>query len=262
MVAILVALTAALVARSVLQLHMLGDGVQALVAADASYLIVPVVMACLLFPLWQTERPFLAELFNRSALTWRLVVRSLMIGLLLRVLWWCQLVAGTSFGIYQSTETSGAASPTFAFQCASPAIIILGVIVMTVLIPIIEEVVNRGYVINALRRHGFLFAIVGSALVFAIFHKSSTWTFAFFAGVILGLQYWSTSSLWPSLISHATVNGLVLVDWRCLSGQWNPRAEDLPVMQPGLIAIGMGIVCLGILFVILRKMATGAHMPR
>jgi len=262
LIAIFVALTAALVARSVLQVQLLKDGFQSHLAADLSYLVVPVVMSCLLFPLWRTERPFLAAQLSLSALTWRLVIRALAIGLLLRLTWWCQLIAGTSFGIYQSTDSSANVGPVFSFQCASPAIVVLGLIVMTILVPLIEEVVNRAYVLSTLRRHGILVAILGSALIFAIFHKQSTWAFAFFAGVVLGLQYWSTSSLWPPLVSHATVNGLILIDWRCLSGQWNPRLEDLPVLQPGLIAIGLGVICLGILFVILRKMATGAHMPR
>ena len=262
LIAVLVAMTAALVARSVLQVQLLNDGVQRYLAADISYLLVPVVMACLLFPLWRTERPFLAAQFQLSDLSGRIVVRALTIGLLIRIIWWCQLVAGTSFGIYQSTESAAVVGPVFSFQCAAPAVVALGVLVMAVLTPAIEETVNRGYVLSALQRRGFLVSVIVSALVFAVFHRLGSWPFAFFAGLVLGTQYWSAESLWPSLITHATVNGLILIDWRCLSGQWNPRLEDLPVVQPGLIAMVIGIVCLGVLFVMLRKMATGAHRPR
>ena len=262
LIAVLVAMTAALVARSVLQVQLLNDGVQRYLAADISYLLVPVVMACLLFPLWRTERPFLAAQFQLSDLSGRIVVRALTIGLLIRIIWWCQLVAGTSFGIYQSTESAAVVGPVFSFQCAAPAVVALGVLVMAVLTPAIEETVSRGYVLSALQRRGFLVSVIVSALVFAVFHRLGSWPFAFFAGLVLGTQYWSAESLWPSLITHATVNGLILIDWRCLSGQWNPRLEDLPVVQPGLIAMVIGIVCLGVLFVMLRKMATGAHRPR
>lgn len=262
LIAVLVAMTAALVARSVLQVQLLNDGVQRYLAADISYLLVPVVMACLLFPLWRTERPFLAAQFQLSDLSGRIVVRALTIGLLIRIIWWCQLVAGTSFGIYQSTESAAVVGPVFSFQCAAPAVVALGVLVMAVLTPAIEETVNRGYVLSALQRRGFLVSVIVSALVFAVFHRLGSWPFAFFAGLVLGTQYWSAKSLWPSLITHATVNGLILIDWRCLSGQWNPRLEDLPVVQPGLTAMVIGIACLGVLFVMLRKMATGAHRPR
>jgi membrane protease YdiL (CAAX protease family) len=83
-----------------------------------------------------------------------------------------------------------------------------------------------------------------------------------FAGLVFGVQYWSTASLWSSLISHSTVNSLILIDWRCLSGLWNPRTEDLPMLPAGLIAISICVICLGVLFTILREMATGAEMPR
>ena len=262
LIAVLVAMTAALVARSVLQVQLLNDGVQRYLAADISYLLVPVVMACLLFPLWRTERPFLAAQFQLSDLSGRIVVRALTIGLLIRIIWWCQLVAGTSFGIYQSTESAAVVGPVFSFQCAAPAVVALGVLVMAVLTPAIEETVYRGYVLSALQRRGFLVSVIVSALVFAVFHRLGSWPFAFFAGLVLGTQYWSAESLWPSLITHATVNGLILIDWRCLSGQWNPRLEDLPVLQPGLTAMVIGIASLGVLFVMLRKMATGAHRPR
>ena len=261
-VAVLFALTAALVARSDLQVKLLRNGLQPILAADISYLVVPVVLAGLLFPLWRTERPFLAAQFSLSALTWRLAIRALAIGLLLRVIWWCQLVAGTSFGIYQSTESSPIVGPVFSFQCATPAVVLLGVLVMAMLTPAIEETVNRGYVLNALRHRGFLAAIIISAIFFTVFHELGGWAYTFLAGVVLGAQYWSTSSLWPSLISHATVNSLILLDWRCLSGQWNPRLESLPLLLPGVIATGLGVICLGTLLIILWKMATGARMPR
>jgi membrane protease YdiL (CAAX protease family) len=262
LIAILVALTAALVARSVLQVQLLKGGFQSHLAADVSYLVVPVVLVGLLFPLWRTERPFLAAQFQLSDLSWRIVVRALAIGLLIRIIWWCQLVAGTSFGIYQSTETSSIVGPVFTFQCATPAVVALGVLVMGMLTPAIEETVNRGYVLSALRRRGFLVSVIVSALVFTVFHRLSSLPITMFAGLVLGMQYWSTASLWSSLISHSTVNSLILIDWRCLTGLWNPRTEDLPMLQPGLIAIGMGVTCLGALLIILRKTATEARMPR
>jgi len=53
---------------------------------------------------------------------------------------------------------------------------------------------------------------------------------------VFGIQYWKSGSLWPSLISHATVNALIQLDWRCLNGQWNPPAGALPLWQVGVPA--------------------------
>ena len=88
-----------------------------------------------------------------------------------------------------------------------------------------------------------------------------TIAFAFLAGLVFGTQYWITRSLWPSLISHATINGIIQIDWRCLSGQWNPMADDIPVVLPGLLAIGLFVVCIIALLAILRQMATEAKRP-
>ncbi len=134
----------------------------------------------------------------------------------------------------------------------------LSVLVMSVLTPVIEEVVHRGYILTALRKRGMLVAIVVSAIVFAVFHKLTSLPFAFFGGIIFGIQYWKSGSLWPSLISHSTVNILVILDWRCLTGQWNPVRGELPLLLPGAIAAAVIVVCSTALIILLRKMATEA----
>ena len=44
----------------------------------------------------------------------------------------------------------------------------------------------------------------------------------FLMGVVLGTQFWNTRTLWTTIVTHATYNGLVQFDWRCLTG---PRAD-------------------------------------
>ena len=185
------------------------------------------------------------------------------IGLLLRMIAWCQIVAGVSFGIYSSDDVNTLVGPVFKFQCATPEIILLGILVMAILVPVIEEVVHRGYVLSALRRRGFIVSVLVSAIVFTVFHRMSSWSFVFLAGLVFGVQYWYTRSLWASLISHATINGLIQIDWRCLSGQWNPRAEDIPVLIPGIIATAWLIGCFVTIATLLQGMATEARItPR
>lgn len=258
LVAVLVAIFAALIARSWLQIQLTAGGMQKLVAADLSYLVVPPVLILLLFPLWRSEKAFLAKQFSRTDLTWKLALTAVAIGVLIRLLWWSQLIAGVSFGVYASSDPEAVVGPIISFQCGSPGVVLLGFLVMTMIVPLIEEIVHRGYVQTAMQHRGIVLAILTSAFVFAFFHKMTSWPFAFLAGVVLGMQYWATRSLWSSLISHAVINGLAQIDWRCMSGQWNPRQSDLPILVPGLVTTTIGIVCLTALMILLRQMFTGA----
>ena len=54
--ALFVATTAALVARAVVQIQLAKQGIDVPFARDLSYLIIPVVLALLLFPLWKSEK--------------------------------------------------------------------------------------------------------------------------------------------------------------------------------------------------------------
>lgn len=260
---VLIALTAALVLRSWLQIQLRQSGHDPAIAADLSYLVVPVILIVLLSPLWASEKDFLADQFRLSDLSWRIAFRAIAIGLTIRLMWWSQLVAGVSFGIYAATNTDAVVGPVFSFQCAAPWVVLLGFVVMGLLVPVIEEIVHRGYVQTALCKRGPIVAILSSALVFAVFHSPGSWSFALLAGIAFGAQYWVTGNLWSSCISHATVNGLIQVDWRCFSGQWNPLAADIPLMGPGLAAIAFLVGGFVALLFLLRKTATEAPLaPR
>jgi membrane protease YdiL (CAAX protease family) len=257
--ALFVATTAALVARAVLQIQLAKQGIDAPFARDLSFLIIPVVLVLFLFPLWKSEKYFLASQFRRIDFTCRTVFIAVAIGVLLRAVWWSQLIARISFGLLQSDDTSRIEGPVFGFQCPAPIVLTIGLFVTALLTPLIEEAFHRAYVLSALRQRGAIVSILISAFVFAIFHTVTTWPFAFFAGVVLGTQYWIAGSLWPVVITHATVNGLILFDWRCFSGHWNPRGDVFPLLTPGLAASATLIACLITIYYLLRKMAIGTE---
>lgn len=261
-IAVLVATTAALIACAWLQVRLTDSGMQQALAADLSYLVVPPMLLFLLFPLWRSEKVFLKSLFRRQSLSWRIALTAIVIGILLRLSWWSQLFAGVSFGFYRSDNPDAVVGPSFSFNCGSPTIVALGILVTAVLVPLIEEITHRGYVQTFCERRGVIFAILLSAAIFAVFHSLSSWPFTFFAGIVLGVQYWATRSLWSSVIAHATVNGLTQLDWRCLSTSWIPRAEDLPLWFPGVVATLVLVICLTCLMLLLQKMTTGARAIR
>ena len=258
-VAVLVATIAALVGRSWLAVHLRQTGMSLTTAADLSYLIVPPILLVLLFPIWKTEKQFLADQFQIRDLSLRLIGRAFAIGLLIRILWWSQVVAGGSFGFYSSKDPDAIIGPIFSFQCPAPEVVFLGFVVMAMIVPLIEEITNRGFFQTALYRRGPVFAIIVSSMIFAVFHRFDAWPTVFLIGLIFGTQYRTTRSLWSSMVTHATVNGLIQIDWRCLSGQWNPRPDELPLLVPGVSAVLVFVSSLIMLLFLLHRTATEAR---
>lgn len=252
-IAVIVATTAALIGRAWLQVELLAGGLPKDYAADLSYLVVPPILLVLLAPVLSKDRSFLVEQFRYPGISLSIVFEAVLIGLLLRIVSWAKLVAGVAFGVYRSDDPLAIEGPRFAFQCASPHVVILGFVVMAVMIPVIEEVTHRAYIQSALHDRGPLIAISVSAIIFAIFHPPANLAFTFFAGVVLGYQYWYSGSLWPSLISHATVNGLIQIDWRCLAVQWNPHATELPILSSGIPAILVLMTSFYAIFLLVKK---------
>jgi len=261
-IAVLVALTAALFARALIQVELRESGVQQPFAADLSYLVVPPVLLALLFPVLRANRDLLREQFGRANLDASLILQAVALGILLRLGWWCHVVAGVSLGLYSHDDPSLVHGLTLAFQCPPGYMLATGVFVMVFLVPIIEETIHRGYVQSYLRRLGPVFAICASAAAFAVFHPIGSWTFAFVAGLIFGTQYWISRSLWPSIVTHATINALVQLDWHCLRGRWSPPESLLPSASMAAAATILLVTCSVLVLILLMRMHRGERSPR
>lgn len=257
-VAVLVATIAALFLRAWLELELLSAGYHKYYAADLSYLVVPPILLFLLFPILRTDRALISSLYRRRDLTRTLIVNAIAIGILLRTAAWCELVAGISFGWYSNPDATVIGGPTFSFGCPAAGVAMLGVAVMVVLVPIVEETTTRGLIQTWLSERGALVAITAQAFLFMLAHQPSSWAFAFVAGVVFGIQYWRTKSLWGSLITHATINGLIQLDWRCIRGSWNPSPSDVPIWGSGISSVlVLTLAMLSVAFLLREK--TGVH---
>ena len=252
-VAVIAATTAALIFRAWLQLELLEDGFQKNHAADLSYLVVPPTLLVLLFPIWRQYTSFIISLFRPNVLTPTLILRAIAVGCLLRLATWSQLVAGVAFGWYRNPDPTAIVGPAVAFNCAALPVMALGIVVMVMLVPVVEELVSRGLIQSWLSDRGAIISITLSALFFMVWHRPSGWGFAFLAGLVLGVQYWRTGTLWSSLISHATVNALIRFDWRCLNVQWNPRTSDLPALGTGIPALLALVAAVIVMLLLLAK---------
>lgn len=76
--------------------------------------------------------------------------------------------------------------------------------------PFMEEVLMRDYLLGGLRkRYGFVTALLLSAAVFALFHFNMVQTIsAFFCGIVLGLLYKRTESVFCCILAHFGYNAI------------------------------------------------------
>lgn len=83
---------------------------------------------------------------------------------------------------------------------------------LTVIAPIVEEIVFRGVIMNLLRRFGDCFALLLSSLLFAAVHMNLVqMPNAFIMGLVIGYFSLCTGSLWTGVCIHMLNNALVML---------------------------------------------------
>ena len=92
-------------------------------------------------------------------------------------------------------------------------ILALSFTTMVIAAPVVEEILFRGYILDAIREiHGDTVAILGSAGLFGLLHlEPYVVGMATLGGVIYGWIRIKTGSLWPSIVSHMVWNFLVFL---------------------------------------------------
>ncbi len=102
---------------------------------------------------------------------------------------------------------------------AQGGIVQLSALLLTgaLLTPFGEELLFRGVIANALNRYGAWAGVVGSAAIFAVVHGPSVILLnAFMIGLIAGVLFRRTGSIWPCVVVHAVYNGLNLLYYATL----------------------------------------------
>ena len=96
-------------------------------------------------------------------------------------------------------------APLFGTNALAIAFGYLGAAIVA---PIAEETIFRGFVIGGLRnRFGVAAALVVSAVLFALLHPPLTiFPVIFVLGLLLGLLFIQTGSLYPGMLMHAMFN--------------------------------------------------------
>jgi len=231
--AILLFQTFALVARSFVQNELGADGVSAAYVRNLSYLIVPPILCLTMYPILKQHREFLCTRFSLKPLSANKFVVAISVGVLLRLAWWGHLIAFAAFGIYREDDPTAITGPLVSFACPTARSLVLHILVLAMLVPLVEEMINRGFLLYTLLNQNRLVAIVLSSILFAIFHIPGSMAIAFVIGLYFSVYALNTGSLWLPAVAHATYNSLIALDWICLQIIWNPNS-----VSPGLAAAG------------------------
>ena len=242
--AILLFLVLALVLRSLLQIELVDAGTSSRRAADLAYLVVPPILFMFLLPILRQQREFLENQFALRELTGAAIATAIIIGVLLRVAYWSQLLGLAALRVYRDDDELPA-GPLVGFLCPPSADLALYLLVMALFVPIIEETLHRGFLLYGLLHRGRTVAISLSALLFAMFHPPSTWPVTFLIGLFLAV--------------YALRAGLLTaVDFLCLNVVWHP-----PPPSGGQAAVGVAFLLAGAGAVIAAvHLMRRAHPPR
>lgn len=234
----------AILGRSYLQLELQDSGYSPLFAKDLSWLLVPVILGILMLPILRQNSRQLIDLVSIRSVTCRLVLASIVLGIALRIAYWGGRVAYVSFVSTRGPDAGAADSLLFDFYCPAATTMGLTILVTVILTPLLEEIMNRGFIFHALMRRGPWVAIIGSAFLFGAFHEPPMTLPAMIVGLLLGMQYLQTQSLWAPCVTHATFNLLIIGDAVCLHTFWNPSIESTNINMVGSIALAIMIVFL------------------
>ena len=125
---------------------------------------------------------------------------------------------------------------------------IMMVIVLTIIAPIGEELLFRGFLQKFLEDHwkDVTRAVLVTSLFFALIHLNPFWAIQIYIlGVVLGYVAWRTQSIYPSLVFHGVINGMALLigvgpETELAFYIWNEHVA-LWVLVPALFFVYLGL---------------------
>lgn len=119
----------------------------------------------------------------------------------------------------------------------------------SILAPIAEELLFRGYILRSLRPYGKKFAVFGSAFLFGLFHGNLFQTpYAFLMGLLMGYVTVEYSVFWA--IGVHMFNNLVLAD--LLTRLTKPLPEEI-AGAISMIILGIGLAASGVILAVKRR---------
>jgi membrane protease YdiL (CAAX protease family) len=133
----------------------------------------------------------------------------------------------------------------------SPLDIVINLLIMAVLPAIFEELCFRGVVQRILIQafgHPWGGIIVAAALFSAFHMQFQGFLPRMMLGVLLGVAYWYSGSLWPSIFAHMFYNGIQVV----IASYYPKMVDDNPSV-PALLGAGSLVLVVGLVGLMRRQ---------
>lgn len=146
------------------------------------------------------------------------------------------------FVAWMSSHGMNLTSPDFKTPDTASGIV-LYIIAIAVIPALVEELAVRGCIMQPLRRYGDLFAVVASAVLFAVLHGNLVQApFALVAGLAFGYICCVTGTLWPTIIIHFANNLYSVIETMLIA---SVEEEKLNIILTFIeyFFIGTGVIC-------------------
>lgn len=110
--------------------------------------------------------------------------------------------------------------------------------------PLCEELAVRGVVMQPLRKYGDRFAVIASALVFAIMHGNLVQApFALIVGLVIGYAVCVTDSLWTGILIHFVNNAFSCFIEFMFADIAGVQEQNLIYYATLAAAVLLGVIC-------------------
>ncbi len=141
--------------------------------------------------------------------------------------------------------------------------VVLIFVMLVIVPPFCEELLFRGVVLGNLLPYGKGVAIVGSALLFAAMHQSfSQFLYTAVAGVLLGVIYAQSRSIWPSTLIHMINNMISFVQMLIFARVQDQMLANRIVLCMNMLIMLVGIIAMLVLIALEKKKKQGTREVR
>lgn len=252
---------AALIGREFARVRILAAGTGPFTAECLSYLVVPPILLILSYPIIHKHKNYLRKILSWEHIGCRDILHALIVSVAIWVMVLAWTIASSAFEVVRYNTEVIHALPRYSFSIPSVPETVLGLLVFSAIVPIVEEVINRGIILKILLRNGQTTALVVSSIFFAVFHDPDSIMSALVIGLFLGMLYIRTNDLWMPIIVHAIYNACTVLDRLWIEGTWTGMDGDPKVCFVGAGGLGVFVASICFVFLVTRPEDVSEAQP-
>lgn len=149
--------------------------------------------------------------------------------------------------------SSDTTAEIFGFEFSEPYMLALNLISTAIVPAFVEELLFRGMIISNLKPYSKNAAILISAVTFSLMHQNPMQLlYAFAAGIVFGIVYVETDSIWCCIAIHFVNNFISVMQSYIVYSFNGETANSILIFSDIFIMVG-GMVCLVLLLCCLKN---------